>query len=150
MKSCIGQGLEGLQMQSPHAFSSWGQGASLLARQCVHQPGRALLARVCLFDFFMLLQLFLLFLPFPTSTQGHPFSSLSQSPNRCLCPWVMHKCSVVNPFTIFHPVPPSPSVVSLFHVSIFCFCFVCLLCSLDSRYNWDHVVFVSLSLDYFT
>lgn len=51
MKSCTGQGLEGLQMQSSHAFSSWGQGASLSARQCVHQPGRALLARVCLFDF---------------------------------------------------------------------------------------------------
>ena len=58
-----------------------------------------------------------------------PYSPLSQSiPYLCLCPWVVHKCSWVNPFTIFYPVSPfsPPAAVRLFHVSMLLF----LLCSL--------------------
>ena len=48
----------------------------------------------------MLLQLSSLFLPLPTSSQLHPIPSLSQFSYHCLLPWVMHKCSLANPFTI--------------------------------------------------
>ena len=51
----------------------------------------------------MLLQLFPPFLPFSTSTQPHILSSLSRSPFCCLCPWVVHTCSLVNPFFVSSP-----------------------------------------------
>ena len=50
---------------------------------------------------FMLLQLFLLFLPFPISSQSYPLPSPHQSPYRCLCPWIVHKCSLVSPSPSF-------------------------------------------------
>ena len=56
---------------------------------------------------------------------------------------------LLNPFTFFHPVLPPPSLViavSLFRVSMPLF----LLCSWDSTYKLDHMVFVVLWLAYFT
>ena len=35
--------------------------------------------------------------------------SLWPSPHCFLCLWVIHTCSLANPFTFFHPVPTSPS-----------------------------------------
>ena len=54
------------------------------------------------------------------------------SPHCSLCLWVMHECSLANPFTFFHAVfsPCSPlTAVSLFHVSmplVLCCSSVCL------------------------
>ena len=60
------------------------------------------------FSLFMPWHLSLLSLSFPTSTQ--PFALLSQvSPHIVACPWVAHKCSLVNPFTFLHAAHPRPS-----------------------------------------
>ena len=83
-----------------------------------HNSLRAPLFKKILFLLFMLLELFLLFLPFPTSTQPHLLPSPSQPPYCRLCPWAVQKCSLGNPFTVFHPTPhPFPAAVSLFYVS---------------------------------
>ena len=83
---------------------------------------------------FMLLQLSPLLLPWPTSTQPHPYPSLSQSPYFCPSPWVMHKCSLATPFTIFHPVSPTTlAAVSLFHVAMLLLLFCSLVyCALQT------------------
>ena len=53
--------------------------------------------------------------PFPPNpfAQVHPAftsPSLWPSPHCCLCLWILHKCSLANPFSFFHPVPlPLPS-----------------------------------------
>ena len=44
----------------------------------------------------------------------------------CLCPRVMHVCSLANPFTFFHPVsspPSSQTAAGLLHVSMTLFLF---------------------------
>ena len=78
--------------------------------------------------------------------------SLWPLPHCCLCLWVMHVCYLANPFTFFHPVPaPKPLTRQLWLLSVF-LCihtsvstlFIRLLCSLDSTYKWDHLVFVFL------
>ena len=48
--------------------------------------------------------------PLPAFSQL-PLSSLSCPPHCCLCLWVMHICSLADPFTFFHPVFPPPSQV---------------------------------------
>ena len=51
--------------------------------------------------------------------------SFHPSPHCCVYPLVIHICSLANPFTFFHPAPPSPfTAVSLFHVfmPLFLFC----------------------------
>ena len=70
------------------------------------------------------------FSPSPTPAPN-TLPSLSQSPYCCWCPWVAHKCSSSNPFTIFHPVSTCfPTAVSLFHVSklllLFCSLVYCI------------------------
>ena len=64
------------------------------------------------------------------------YSPLPQSiPILLSIPWVMHVCSLTNPFTFFQIVPssllPFDSVL-----------LVSLFCSLDSTYKWDHTEFV--------
>ena len=91
------------------------------------------------------------FTPFclsPPSPLLSAASSLWPSPHCCPCLWVMHICSLANPFTFFHLAPPTPtlSAVSLFYVSMPLF----LFCSLDSTYKWDHMAFVFQLLAYFT
>ena len=83
-----------------------------------------------------------------------PTLSLWLSPLCFLCLWVMHIRSLTNPFTIFYPVPqppPTPKAVSLFHVSMsVSILFISLFSSSDSKYKWDHMVFVFLWMAYFT
>ena len=79
-----------------------------------------------LFLLLTLLQMFPFFpsLP-PLPSSCTPLHSLWPSPHCCLCLWVMHICSLANPFTFFYPVPPSTSDgVSLFQLSmtLFLFC----------------------------
>ena len=65
---------------------------------------------------------------FPPSSKLMP--SHSQSPPHCSCPWVMHKCSLSNPFTLFQPVPttllPLPTT-TLFLVSVLLILFCALV-----------------------
>ena len=80
----------------------------------------------------------LIFLPLAPSTQPTPYSH-SQSPCHCPCPWVMHICSLTNPFTFFQPVPSLPfplTAVSLFHVSLP----LVLFCSLINFVNQVPVI----------
>ena len=107
---------------------------------------------------------------------NHPKSSLFSSPSipplpSLTCPHSLggsgNNHSVVCvyefifpwPFYLFYPAPPTPLplwqlpvgvFVSTSLVSIlFFFCLmVCLLCSLDSTYNWNHMVFFFLWLSY--
>ena len=65
----------------------------------------------------------------------YPFSHLHPAPPAFLpksipislsglCPCVMNTCSLVNPFTIFHPLPPTPgSGYCQSVLRIICFCF---------------------------
>ena len=58
-------------------------------------------------------------------------------------------CLIPSPF---HPAPPPLlplTTASLFSISMSLFLF-CLFCSLDSTCKWNHMVFVFLSLAYFT
>ena len=67
----------------------------------------------------MLLQLSQ-FIPLQSSPPNLP-PFYSQSPQHCPCAWVLHICSLTNPFTSFNQSLLSPSsltAVSLFHVSI--------------------------------
>ena len=63
---------------------------------------------------------------------------------------------LLNPFTFFNPATQRPSplaTISLFSVPISLFLFrlfICLFCSLDSSYKWNHMVLVCLWLTYFT
>ena len=56
---------------------------------------------------------------FPHLTHRHPVltpPSLRRSPHRCLCPWVMHICSLANALNFYHSVPsllPSDSQLSV-------------------------------------
>ena len=90
-----------------------------------------------------------------------PFLSLasphhSQSPLHCLCPWVIHTCSLTRPFPFFPPYP-SPHSSPLWSLSV-CSLFpcprsillICLFCWLGSTYRWDHMVSVLHRLAYFT
>ena len=69
-----------------------------------------------------------IFLPFVYLLHLAPTPpSLWPSPHCCLYLWVMHVCSLANPFPFFPPVPSSSSpltAVSLSHVSVplFLFC----------------------------
>ena len=59
--------------------------------------------------------------PFPSSAQPTR-PSHSQSPHCCPCPWVIHACSLTNPFHFFLPFPYPVSSgschsVPCFHVS---------------------------------
>ena len=115
------------------------------------------------FQFFMLLQLFL---PFCSLFPPPPSPAFfSPSVNLLVVVHVRayihardtHVCSSVNPFTIWRPLPTLPSgncqsvprIYASISVDTF---FVTLLCSLDSTYKRDHVVFVFpwLCLWYFT
>ena len=64
------------------------------------------------------------FLPLPSFVQ-HISHSHSPSPPYCSCPWVIHTCSLTNPYPFFPPFP-SLTAVSLFLVSmslvLFCLC----------------------------
>ena len=77
---------------------------------------------------FMLLQVFPSYSPLSHFLPASPSPLLSQSPYHCPCLWFKHKCSLVNPFTIFHQRPPfPPAAVSLFCVSMFLFLFCSLV-----------------------
>ena len=65
--------------------------------------------------------------------------------------------SMVFFFLILSPSSPSPtplpsdSCQSILSISVaVCILFICLICSLDSTYNWNHMVFVFLWVAYFT
>ena len=58
-----------------------------------------------------------IFLPLPRSTKPAPHSH-NQSPPRCPCPWVLHVCSLPIPSCFFPPVPPPPTAVGLFCISM--------------------------------
>ena len=69
--------------------------------------------------------------------------------------WLFYNSHMVlpNPFTFFNPpTKPAPfcqlSVCSLY--LWVCFYFVCLLCSLDSTYKWNHMIFVFIWLILFS
>ena len=71
--------------------------------------------------FFILIYSITVVPTFPSFALVHPACppSHSQSPHRCLCPGVIHTCSLTNPFPFFSPVPlPSDSCQSVpcFHV----------------------------------
>ena len=54
--------------------------------------------------------------------------SFCPSPHCCLCLWVMHACSLANPFTFFHPDSLPPSLWCLLVCSkcpCLCFYFIC-------------------------
>ena len=63
---------------------------------------------------FYVLRLFQLFPPLHPSAQPAPHLH-SQSSPCCLCPWVLHICSMTNPFTFFqtYPLPLLLSVYSM-------------------------------------
>ena len=88
---------------------------------------------------------------FPPFTPLHPAHPQFRSQS----PWALRVCSLTNPFTFFQSVPtpllPSDSCQSIpcIHASV-SILFVSLFCSLDSTYNWDHIVFVFLWLAFFT
>ena len=93
------------------------------------------------------------FPPLPFS--NHPtICSHSQFPHCCPCPLVIHTCCLSSPFS-FPPLIPSP-LLSAYFPSAPCFytcdsvLFISLFCSLDSTYEWDHMVFVFHWLAYFT
>ena len=67
---------------------------------------------ILLFKFFIVYAVRVVptFSPFHHLNPAHTFHTPSESPYYCPCPWVVHKCSLVNPFTIFHPAPPLLSV----------------------------------------
>ena len=48
----------------------------------------------------------------PFLLQPHTFPNPGQSPHYCGYPWIVHKCSLVNLFTIFHLVPHSHSFLA--------------------------------------
>ena len=64
----------------------------------------------------------------------------SQFPHCCLCPWVIHTCSLTSPVPFFPPLSPSP-LPSGHCQSVPCcqtcgsILFVSLCCSLDSTYK---------------
>ena len=62
--------------------------------------------------------------PLPSSAQP-TFHSHSQSPSRCPCPWVIHTCSLTNPFPFFPPLYSSPLPSPLWPLSV-CSMFPCL------------------------
>ena len=74
-----------------------------------------------------------------------------QRPHCCLCPWVLSLFSLLLNTSIPNPQPPTPRAVSLLcsyeSVSIL---LVSSVCSLDSTYEWDRMVFDFLWLAYFT
>lgn len=70
-----------------------------------------------------------IFLPFPISTTSHPLLSLSMAMGYA-------HTFLVNLFTIFLLFsPPLWQLTVCFMYLIFCYCFVSLLCSLDSMYK---------------
>ena len=77
-------------------------------------------------------------LPYPLPHLPH-----SILPLHCLCPWVLHTCSLTWPFPFFPLLFPSllPSghcqFILYFHVSG-SILFTCLFCWLGSTYQWDH------------
>ena len=78
--------------------------------------------------------------------------SLWPSPHCWLCLRVVHRCSLVNSFTFFHPVPPpillcQLSVCSMWPRSDYIL-FITSFCSLYSTYKWAHMVFIFLWLAY--
>ena len=113
----------------------------------------------CFFSFF--LQTFFIvyaitvvpsFSPFFHLYPSSPSPLLSQSSYHCLWPWILHKCSLVNPFTIFYSVSPMPcgSCQSIPHIYVsVSILYISLLHLLDSTYKWDHVAFVFYWMVYF-
>ena len=68
---------------------------------------------------FILLQLFQ-FTPLGPPLPSPP-PAPSQSPHHCPCPWVIHTCSLTNPFPFFLSFLPPPfpmAAVRLFYVSM--------------------------------
>ena len=94
----------------------------------------------------------------------HPKSSLLPSPFIPLYPLLFlptplpsgnHRTVVwvYKGFFLLSPSPFSPSPLKLTVCSLYlwtCFYFVSLFCSLNSTYQWNHMVFVFLWLAYFT
>ena len=96
-----------------------------------------------LYHFIVILLQLSQFPPLPTSAHPTPCSH-SLSPPCCPCPWVIHTCSLSNPFPFF---PPFPTPVPSGHCqSVPCFhacgssLFISLFCSLNSSYRWDHIL----------
>ena len=85
---------------------------------------------------------------FSPLTPLHPACPYShtQSSHHCPCPWVLHLCSLTNPFPFSQsvPIPPLGSYscqpIPWFHV-IFPILLISLFCSLDPSCKWDHMTF---------
>ena len=89
--------------------------------------------------------IFIIFFPLPFSPLIPP--SPQQSPLCCLRPWVLFPFCSIPPYPKF-PTPPSCHLLSIYEsISVLLVSSVCLL---DSKYEWNHMVFVFLWLAYFT
>ena len=78
-------------------------------------------------------------------TSPQPPLSLWWSQYCCLCLWGVF---VLNPFTFLTTTTSPLTAVNLLSFWV-CFYFVILFCSLDSTYEWNHMVPVFLWLTYF-
>ena len=96
-----------------------------------------------LFLLFILLQLFQLSLPFLHLHSAPPFPLPHQFP-QCHVHWLCINVFWLIPSPSFIPFPLPPfqqlSVCFMYLTSV-TILFISLLCSLDSTYKWDHVVF---------
>ena len=117
--------------------------------------------RLCLHQWIFLLSFYyicpnsppLLCPALPTPTSNFP-STDSQCPPCSPCPLVIYICLLMRPF----PFIPLNHVSSPLWPLTACFLFPCLwfyfpplfVCSLVSSYRWDHMVFFSQLLAYFT